>query len=231
MLTRNSSAQAIQFEPTNRPEHKSGFAQVREAWLQRWQEHDQLRHADRALVTQIFRHFNQCHYQETTELLAWPSWETIAARARLSRSSIFRGLQKLERLGALKIIHGGRDPKTGWKLPNAYHAIVLNTGSPGGTVKPGQVSNRHKTRCQGETRLSDIDSSILKKEGLPRKQEGSKQGKRPEVYIAVDDSRRAVAERYVHVLGFMPPKGRGWSFSLDQWHLIELAAAANGGGQ
>jgi hypothetical protein len=33
----------------------------------------------------------------------------------------------------------------------------------------------------------------------------------------------------VHVLGFMPPKGRGWNFSLDQWHLIELAAAANGG--
>jgi hypothetical protein len=220
------------FEPAKQPERKAGFAQAREAWLQRWQEHDQLRHADRALVTQIFRHFNQRHYQETTELLAWPSWETIAARARLSRSSIFRGLQKLERLGALKIIHGRRDPRTGWKLPNAYHAIVLNTGSPGVTVKPSQVSNKHKTRCQGETRLFDIDSSILKREGLPRKQEegrASKQGRHPGIFIAVDDPRRALAEQYVHVLGFMPPKGRGWNFSLDQWHLIELAAAANGG--
>jgi len=228
MLTDPSSAVILTFEAG--PPKAGSFAQAREAWLQRWQEHDQLSHADRVLVTQIFRHFNQRHYQETTELLAWPSWETIAARARLSRSSIFRGLQKLERLGALKIIHGGHNPKTGWKLPNAYHAIVLNT-RPGVTVKPGQVSNGHKTRCQGETRLSDIDSSILKKEGLPRKQEGSKQGRHPEIYIAVDDPRRAVAERYVHVLGFMPPKGRGWSFSPDQWHLIELAAAANGGGR
>src|SRR5262249_62012874 len=67
--------------------------------------------------------FNQKHFEKTGELLSWPKWETIAAQANLSENRILRGFRKFERLGALKIIHGGRDRQTGWRLPNEYVAI------------------------------------------------------------------------------------------------------------
>jgi hypothetical protein len=146
LTTHNSSADVIPFQPVNRPEHKSRFAQAREAWLRQWQADDRLTHADRALVTQIFAHFNQRHFQETGELLAWPSWETITTQARLSEPSIRRGLKKLEHVGALKIIRGGRDPKTGWKLKNEYYAVC----SP-----PVGVTGGHPSGFSKSTRQDD----------------------------------------------------------------------------
>ena len=130
---------------------KLTFAQAREAWLDRWQADIRLTHADRALCIQIYRHFNRSHYEDTRELLAWPSWNTIARRAKLSEPSIRRGFRKLERLGALEIIHGGRDVRTGWNLANKYLA-------PPVTLTGGHPSNRHKSTGQDDGRLVDSDS-------------------------------------------------------------------------
>jgi hypothetical protein len=163
--TAPSSANAIPLshqppgKPPAKPEDKLTFAQARDAWLARWQEHDQLTHADRALVTQVYRHFNRVHFEKTGELLAWPAWKTIAARARLSKASVFRGFRKLERLGALEIKHGRYNHQTKRRAGNIYRAI-----DQGFILRPTKVSNRDRPRFQDETRLVDSDS--LKNDSL-----------------------------------------------------------------
>jgi hypothetical protein len=202
-----SSAEVIPFGKAHNGNGraKPTFQQARDAWLQRWQAEGLLTHADRALVIQLHQHFNQLHFNNSGgELLAWPSWETIAARARLSEASIFRGFRKLERLGALEVIHGGRDPKTGWKLPNKY----LTIPPPPFRMNGDHPSNRKEATFHGESRLVESDSlkeDSLKKEdidkerfGLPsgpqsgpkekKESEASKEGKPSEDLSSSDSS-------------------------------------------
>jgi hypothetical protein len=139
------------------PKKSSGFEQARDAWRDHWQRRGSgLTPAQRVLIGRIHADFNRKHFDETGELMAWRGWEAITAIAGLSKTSIFRGFRKFERCGALEINHGGRNPKTGWKLGNNYKAIM----PPGFNLKPGQVSNRDQSRFQGETRLSDRLSEL-----------------------------------------------------------------------
>ena len=152
-----SSASVIQFNnPQDSPE---SFVQAAEAWLDRWHEDPRLSQSDKNLCTRVYRHFNRTRFERTGELLAWPGWATLMAKTGLCKASVFRRLRKLEKLGALKIQHGGRDAKTGWKLPNRYQAIPLE---PGCRMKPGQVSFSTKTRLQDETRL--VEERLVEKE-------------------------------------------------------------------
>jgi hypothetical protein len=131
------------------------FAQAREAWLRRWHEDARLTHADRAVVTQVFLHFNTRHFERTGELLAWPGWETVATEGRLSKASVFRGFRRLEQLGALAIEHGRYNHGTKKRAGNIYRGFP----DQGFRVRPSKVSNRDKARFQGETRLVDRDST------------------------------------------------------------------------
>jgi AraC-like DNA-binding protein len=137
------------------------FARTRDAWLKMVLAERRLTASDIRLCVALFLHFNFKRYAKTDKLLAWPSWETIAAEAHLSKASIARGFQKLEQLGALKITHGGRDPVTRWKLQNRYEALL----PPGLKLRPGQVSKRDKSRSQEGTRLDERDS--MKKNAPP----------------------------------------------------------------
>lgn len=137
--------------PTNRAEAaRKGFEQAREAWLT-WRADSRISHADRVLMQQVYLGFNRQHYERTGKLVAWPGWEKIAAEAHLSKTSIFRGFRRFELFGILEIRRGGRDPKTGRKLPNSYRAIM----PPGFAAKPDQVSPCSKTRFRRETRLTE----------------------------------------------------------------------------
>jgi hypothetical protein len=147
MLTASSSAIVIPFQPSTPPlqngEKTPTFVQVAKAWLERWQADERLTLADRALATQIFLKFNQERYQRTGELLAWPSWEYLIAKTTTHKATIARGFRNLERVGALEIIHGGRDPQTGWKLSNQYRAI--HQVSPCDLARSQMVSNPGRT--------------------------------------------------------------------------------------
>jgi hypothetical protein len=159
-----SSATIIQFEappPANQPTARPTFVQASEAWLDRWHEDCRLTQSDKNLCTRVCRYFNRAHFERTGELLAWPGWATLMAKTGLCKSSVFRGLRKLEQLGALKILHGGHDAKTGWKLPNQYRATPL---SPGVILQPGQVANCDQTRLQEETRLAEV--GLVEKERI-----------------------------------------------------------------
>jgi len=70
-------------------------------------------HADRTLVARFYIDFSQTHFERTGELIAWPGWARMEAGGGLSEASVDPGLKKLERLGAIKIIRRGHNPKTG----------------------------------------------------------------------------------------------------------------------
>jgi hypothetical protein len=160
MLTASSSAAILPFKPSPpepKPNGKPTFQQARDAWLQRCHGNGQLTHADRNVVTQIFRYFNRQHYEQSDgELLAFPKWETMGDAGRLSKPSIWRALRKLERLGALEIKHGQYNHQTKKRARNVYRVP-----DQGFILKPTKVSNRNKPRFQDETRLLDLDSLIL----------------------------------------------------------------------
>ena len=171
----SSSNNVIAFE-ANRPEPEpKGFAQTRSAWLQ-WRANKELTPFGRALISELSEHINYEHFQNAGELIAWPSWELMAANG-LSERSIARGLLKLERLGALEIIHGERDSKTGWKGHNTYRLIL----PPPAKLAPGHLPGWHKTTCQGGIRLDDLDSMNLRgknfENGNPRN-EGQKESEK-----------------------------------------------------
>jgi hypothetical protein len=164
----SSPSTVIPFQP--QPE---SFVQAAEAWLDKWHEDPRLSQSDKNLCTRLYRHFNRARFERTGELLAWPGWATLMAQAGLSKMSVFRGLRRLEKLGGLKILHGGRDAKTGWKLPNQYLAIIPL--SRGNRLIPGQVTFNTKTRYQDVTRLVE--------ERLVEKDTRGSQEARPELNI------------------------------------------------
>jgi hypothetical protein len=134
------------------------FEQAREAWFA-WRKDSRLSHADQAILLVIYRYFNRQHYDRTRELVAWPGWDLIGREARVSKTSLFRGFRRFEKLGVLEITRG-RDPKTGRKLPNSYRALMP---PPGFAVIPGvQVPPCTKSRFRRESRLSEVDSLKIK---------------------------------------------------------------------
>ena len=138
------SAKIISFQ--SKPA-KLGFAQAREVWV-RWCCAD-LTPAERNVVTSLATYFNVEQFKKWGELVAWPAWETLISEWSLSRTTIWRALQKLEHKGKLEVTHGAFNPSTGHKLGNKYRAFPP---PPGFSLKRGQVSN---TRFQPETRLDD----------------------------------------------------------------------------
>jgi hypothetical protein len=126
---------------------KPRFAQAREVWV-RWCCAD-LTPAERNVVTSLATYFNAQQFKKWGELVAWPAWETLISEWSLSRTTIWRALQKLEHRGKLEVTHGGINPSTGHKLGNKYRAYSPPQGF---RLKRGQVSN---TRFQPETRLDD----------------------------------------------------------------------------
>jgi hypothetical protein len=163
MLTPSSSAEILPFEPK-----PLGFAQTSKGWIKPLLAEGCLTRGNKLLATRIYLSFSYEEFEKTGILIGWESWETMADGTGLSRSSVARGLKKLERFGALRIIHGGRDPKTGYRLHNKYLAKFNHIQvSP---VRPGQVSNPGVT---SDTRLGELDSVNQrgKKDfGLPRKE-------------------------------------------------------------
>ena len=102
---------------------RPNFWQARDSWRDHWQADSQLTHADRTVVTQMFRHFNRKHYERTYELQAFPKWETMGKAGHLSKATIFRALRKLERLGALEIEHGRYNHETKKRARNVYRVV------------------------------------------------------------------------------------------------------------
>lgn len=64
----------------------------------------------------MLEYINRDHFEDTDELLAWPSKARIMDEAKLSHASVARGRAKLYEIGAVKIVAGlGGRPKAGAK--------------------------------------------------------------------------------------------------------------------
>jgi hypothetical protein len=126
VLTTYSLGAIARFEPADllgrRKRAGLKFIQASKTWLQQWHEDPRLSHSERTLCTLIYLFFNARRFERTGELLAWPGWKTLMAEGRLSKASVYRGLKKLERLGALQIEHGRYNPQTKKRANNYYKA-------------------------------------------------------------------------------------------------------------
>lgn len=157
-----SSSNVVPLRPDPDPE---GFAQTRERWLSRWFGDPRLKHSHRALLTQIFLHFNTDHFKETGHLLAWPSWQKLmAATGGLSETSVFRGLGVLERLGAIEVEHGRYDHKTKKRAGNRYLVTKSNLAPAQPCNGDQPCASVQNQPCAGARRLDESDSVNLKKE-------------------------------------------------------------------
>jgi len=190
-ITSSSSAEVIPFAPS--------FTQASQNWFRQWRRNDQFNHSDRTFIAELFDHFNFEIYRDTGELIAWPSWLTIA-EAGLSKRSIARSAKKVEQLGAVEIARS-RDPKTDWQLQNKYRAL------PGAKLAHGRVPNPGARMAHEKTKeeMNREGEAEKKASGLPReareRKEGRKEGrkkdgrKNPRVFLAASPCEAGLRPR------------------------------------
>ena len=157
------------------PELKGGFAAASKAWLNVWTD-GRVTHGEARLAMRLFLYIDGKHFQATGQLLSYPGWDLLLEKTTLHRTSIARGLKKLESLGAIKIIHGGFDPKTGRRRPNQYLLIPPNQNGnethqvPPMTPGPGSARSTW-TRSQNQvakpgSARSTISSEVVNGESI-----------------------------------------------------------------
>jgi hypothetical protein len=174
--TAPSSANVIRLNPpplANTPKAATPtFQQAREAWLDRWHFDHRLSDADRAFCTQLYLHFNRLHYEATGELMAWPSWETLRAKAgRLTKSAAFRRLRHLEQLGAVEIEHGRYDHKAKQRARNRYRAVGAYQGCIAATLLrdyQGCTPDTIKAAPVQPTKVAALQQDSLSRDSLNR---------------------------------------------------------------
>src|SRR5262249_52457989 len=102
--TASSSAEILTF-PTTKP----SFAVASKAWLSAPLADPSLTFASKTFCTAVYLHFNVKIYQETGQLVAWPSWDTLSTKFGLSRETINESIKQVERAGYLDIQRGRHD--------------------------------------------------------------------------------------------------------------------------
>jgi helix-turn-helix protein len=181
------------------------------SWLRHWLADNRLTPADKILCALIFLYFNQRRHERTTELQAWPSWKTITAETGLSERSIHRGLDKLERLGALEIIRR-RNPRTGQRLQNEYLAPPAKLAGGRNRLlrkfrsqvpkitKQSRLLHHNGTTCQIASRLledrlgEELRGKQAKKRGLPREPSALKKEKPGKIEKLAEPSKELSAQ-------------------------------------
>jgi hypothetical protein len=166
-MTPPSSGTVIPLMPRSQ-----GVAAASKAWLDVWTD-SRVTHGEARLAMRLFQYIDGKHFQATGQLLSYPGWDLLQEKTTLHRSSVARGLKKFESLGAIKIIRGGFDPKTGQRRPNQYLLIPPNqvaptrpgnpvTRSQNQVAKPGRKTRSRQRRgeCHGTVLLSVRPESL-----------------------------------------------------------------------
>lgn len=143
---------------------KGQFNAIRERWLRAVLADSRLTAATKIVATALFLYFNQKHWGETGELLAWPSWETLIEETATSKRSIAYAIADLEANGALDADHGRFDPKTGKREHNVYKA----------KMRRHQVQNLHVDQVQN-LHVDQVQDQVqnLQKQGAKFAQDSS----------------------------------------------------------
>jgi hypothetical protein len=238
MLTAGSSVVAFKL-----PEHKARtltFAQASKTWLQGWHADGRLSHGDKTFATQIYLHFNQAHFEQTGELLAWPGWAVLMAKTGLCKTSVFRRLRHLEQLGAFEVEHGRYNPEAKKRITNRYRAkdptkVALDATLPKVAFQSSTkvaFESQSKVALAATRRSERKEVNLEEKEkqdckvGLSRKEvnkqepnEGLPPSKVPSSFPSKTDTESAAAP------GGIPPGGSPDSefvkYDTPKWDQIE----------
>src|SRR5262249_27834397 len=145
MLTRSSSADS--------------FAVASKTWLKTTLTHPLLYHADKTFGTALSLHFNYKYYENTFELKAWPSWNTLMGFG-LSKATINESAERFERFHLLEVKRGRYDRAAQRRAGNEYYARFPSR-SQGTEIVPCQGTEIEPNPRYGEqTVLSDSPSPI-----------------------------------------------------------------------
>lgn len=220
MLTAGSSiVLPFQPKPQSKFNGRLGFAQACDAWLKPLLADPQFTDGEIRVCVAIYLGFNSNHYQETGQLLSWPTWRALEDQTTKSEDTIWRTTKKLEQLGKLQPLRRGFDPKTGHRLPNKY--LAPSTPHPCGVATP-----QSHPAPEREDSMSRLDDS---KRGL------SIEAREDSEWVKYDSPRWDLIERFGRqATGRQFPRfGRagGAYFLKADLQKIEAAAAANGGSQ
>lgn len=139
--------------PFNRPEPEPepvGFAQTSKAYLSRWQSDPRLSLSDRALITQIFLNFNFEYFDQTGELKAWPSWQSLMDATGLKRRCVAKSIRRLKDLGAFETAPGPYDHENKRRGNTRYivRTSKVHAGAPKGRQQ-GARSDEQGARRRG----------------------------------------------------------------------------------
>jgi hypothetical protein len=94
---------------------------------------------------------------------AWPSVATIAAEARVSRSTAFRAIGELEEDGSILVEHGRGGPEVvrADRKPNRYTVVMSSSGSQSDTPSDGVRSARPRGPIHAATGSEDRTRTVL----------------------------------------------------------------------
>jgi hypothetical protein len=180
--THPSSAEIIPFAaspPASQPQSngKLTFMQARDAWLAAALADQRLTAGEARLCGALSLHFNFGHYATTGELIAWPGWETLMAASTLSKMTVYRSLENLERLGVLDIERGRYDRGAKRRAGNTYRACRYQGITDVTLVRnlPNKVSRPRYQNYQSKVTHALQDSSSLGLDDL-RKKAGPPEG-------------------------------------------------------
>jgi len=174
MLTAPSSAVV----PFPSADDKLSFATASKAWLKTVLADTELTPGEARLGAALFLHFNFEHYDNTSELIAWPAQETLMAETALGKTTVSKGINKLESRRLIEVERSRYDHATKKRAGNIYHVpprygradLAHDHQGPGPRsetkVRP---SGRDSVSRLGESRLGEKKERI-KKIGNPRKQ-------------------------------------------------------------
>lgn len=224
------------------------FVQKFEAWREAWHRQvladRQLGHRDKSVAGFLLWYLNR------QERACFPSYATIAAGVGITRRDAMRCVARLVACGHL--LRQPRERKTNYYSPR----VVAPCHQGGGTVPPGGGGKLDTLTSKSRTsdltlgralKIQEEDRGSPRKQGSPNSPSGvpsSPGNSRPSAapggvprgaadgpFITFDSPKWPLVEKYARdVLGFVPPGGRGWHFTTEQWAAINAAAVANGGG-
>jgi hypothetical protein len=202
-----ASSSVIPFPSTDKPT----FAVASKAWLKTTQTHPLLTDANKTFCTALFLNFNYKHYNDTGELIAWPSWNTLITGFGLSKETISESIGQVERFRLLDVERGRYNRATHRRSGNLYRVPSgpwvqdfqgQNFGpcqDQGQNSRPEQGQNSRQDSYESPSPLGESLDSV-KEERLPResKQEAKPESIRFERYsdaVAEARKRRAAFKR------------------------------------
>ncbi|CAN0331309.1 unnamed protein product, partial [Phaeothamnion confervicola] len=105
----------------SRPANLDAFAAARERWLDMVFADRPTPASAKIVARALSTHFNRLHFDQSSDLWAWPSTRTLDKKTGLSRNTVHSAIKNLEAAGWLEV-YRSKDAARGRRMVNRYVA-------------------------------------------------------------------------------------------------------------